>query len=100
MDANKVASILGVDIPELVIKNQAEGLDGNPFGELILRGRLLLWVSLQPNISQGGISISYTDAQRLVMQREARTLFKRAGATDDLESLPTEVTYGYKGDKL
>ncbi len=100
MDANKVASILGVDIPEQVIKQTAEGLENHPQGGLILRGRLLIWISLQPNVTQGGISISYSDAQRLYFQNEARSLFRRAGATEDLASMPPQVTYGYKGDKL
>lgn len=100
MDTQRVVAALGVTIPEQVVKAHTHGLTNHPQGDLILRGRLLLWVSLQPNISQGGISISYTSEQRLLMQREARSLFKRAGATTDLEGMPEETKFGYRGNSL
>lgn len=100
MNTQQIVDALGVEIPEKVVQAHTHGLSNHPNGDLILRGRLLLWLSIQPNISQGGISISYTSDQRQLMQSEARILFKRAGATEDLSTLPERVKYGYKGNSL
>lgn len=100
MNTAEVVNKLGVDIPDLVLQAHARGLERHPHGEAILRGRLLLWLTLQPNISQGGISITYTEEQRRQMQAEARQLFKRAGAKDDLDSIPAPPKYGYKANTL
>lgn len=63
---------------------------------LLAKADLLLWLSLAPDISQGGQSFSFTDAQRKDFKRQARALFDKyepdAGAGC--------VRYGYKGDRL
>ena len=57
---------------------------------------LLLWLSLAPNITQGGQSFSFTDEQRRQMRNEAQALY------DELEeeTAVTKPIYGYKGDRL
>ena len=57
---------------------------------------LLLWLSLAPNISQGGQSYSFTDEQRRDMKRHAKGIY------DELEPATSAgvVSYGYKGDRL
>lgn len=62
----------------------------------LAKADLLLWLSLAPDISQGGQSYSFTDEQRKRMRSEANAIYQ------ELE--PTEATliptFGYKGDRL
>lgn len=100
MDTKKIASSIPAEIPEATLTALAEGLEARPHGDLILRGRLLIWLYRQPNISQGGISISYSEAQRASLLAAARRLFRQAGAEEELEALGEGVTYGYRGARL
>lgn len=56
---------------------------------------LLLWLSLAPDVSQGGQSYSFTDEQRVQFRNRANALFREC---DD--SGQTKSIYGYKGSKL
>lgn len=62
----------------------------------LAKADLLLWLSIAPDISQGGQSFSFTDEQRKDFKRQAFAIY------DVLE--PTEntgcVSFGYKGDRL
>lgn len=62
----------------------------------LAKADLLIWLSLAPNISQGGQSYSFTDEQRRDLRREAKGIY------DELEPAAGGgcVTYGYKGDRL
>lgn len=57
---------------------------------------LLLWLSLAPNITQGGQSFSFTDEQRQQLRNQAQALY------DELDevSAVTKPIYGYKGSRL
>lgn len=57
---------------------------------------LLLWLSIAPNITQGGQSFSFTDEQRRQMRNEAQALYDEL----DEETAVTKPIYGYKGDRL
>ena len=57
---------------------------------------LLLWLSLAPNISQGGQSYSFTDDQRQQFRNRANALFDEFGE----ETSSIQPTYGYKGSRL
>ena len=57
---------------------------------------LLLWLSLAPNISQGGQSYSFTDEQRQQFRNRANALFDEFGE----ETSSVQPTYGYKGSRL
>lgn len=57
---------------------------------------LLLWLSLAPNISQGGQSYSFTDEQRQKFRNRANALFDEFGE----ETSSVQPTYGYKGSRL
>lgn len=57
---------------------------------------LLLWLSLAPNISQGGQSYSFTDEQRQRFRNRANALFDEFGE----ETSSVQPTYGYKGSRL
>lgn len=56
---------------------------------------LLLWLSLAPNITQGGQSYSFTDEQRKQFRNQAQDIFDEF---DD--DLAPKATYGYKGSRL
>lgn len=57
---------------------------------------LLLWLSLAPNITQGGQSYSFTDEQRQQFRNQAQALYDEL----DEESAATKPIYGYKGSRL
>ncbi len=58
---------------------------------------LLLWLSLAPNVTQGGQSYSFTDEQRTQFRNRANALFEEFAADDAGTPKPT---YGYKGSRL
>ncbi|HBC22169.1 MAG TPA: hypothetical protein DC009_08950 [Porphyromonadaceae bacterium] len=72
----------------------AEGLLGREYR--LVRADLLLWLSLAPNISQGGQSFSLSEDQRKALRREAQAAY------DELEpgQAAATATFGYKGDRL
>lgn len=59
---------------------------------------LLLWLSLTPDISQGGQSFSFTDEQRLQFRNRANKLYQQFG--DAQEAAQHKPVYGYKGSRL
>lgn len=62
----------------------------------LAKADLLRWLSLAPNISQGGQSFSFTDEERKQMRQQAQGIY------DELEPETNAgcVTFGYKGDRL
>lgn len=62
----------------------------------LAKADLLLWLSLAPNISQGGQSFSFTDEQRKDFKREAQAIYGELEPTANAGC----VTFGYKGDRL
>lgn len=56
-----------------------------------------LWLSEAPNVSQDGISYSFSEEQRKGFKRRAAVILNALG-DDGLSG--TEVTYGYKGSRL
>lgn len=65
----------------------------------LARADVLVWLSRQPNVSQGGQSYSFTSEERRAMLGEARGIYKRYGDAM-LESVRPEVDYGYRGEWL
>lgn len=59
---------------------------------------LLLWLSLAPNITQGGQSYSFTDEQRTQFRNRSNSLYKDFGAEN--ETGASKPIYGYKGSRL
>lgn len=57
---------------------------------------LLLWLSVAPNITQGGQSYSFTDEQRTQFRNRANALQDEYG--DAAEN--RKPVYGYKGSRL
>jgi hypothetical protein len=56
---------------------------------------LLLWLSLAPNVTQGGQTFSFTDEQRKQFRKDAQAIFDEF---DD--DLAPKTTFGYKGSRL
>lgn len=81
----------GVELMEAATQ---EGLKSKP--HRLAKADLLLWLSLAPNITQGGQTYSFTDEQRKRMRQEAQGIY------DELEPEANTgcVSYGYKGDRL
>lgn len=62
----------------------------------LAKADLLLWLSLAPNIGQGGQSYSFTDEQRQQFRNQAKALYDECGEV----SAATKPIYGYKGSRL
>ena len=62
----------------------------------LAKADLLLWLSLAPNIGQGGQSYSFTDEQRQQFRNQAKALYEEC----DEVSAATKPIYGYKGSRL
>ncbi len=61
----------------------------------LARADLLLWLSIAPNITQGGQSYSFTDEQRQQLRNQAQAVY------DELdEGAAMKPVYGYKGSRL
>ena len=57
---------------------------------------LYLWLSLAPNISQGGQTYSLSEEQRKAFISAAHSIMKSIGETEG----STTIEYGYKGSRL
>lgn len=79
---------------ELMATATQEGLKSKPLR--LAKADLLIWLSLAPNISQGGQTYSFTDEQRKRMRQEAQGIYNEL----EPEANAGSVTYGYKGDRL
>lgn len=62
----------------------------------LAKADLLLWLSIAPNISQGGQSFSFTEDERKRMRNEAQAIFEELDPAENAGC----VSFGYKGDKL
>lgn len=62
----------------------------------LTKADILLWLSLAPNITQGGQSFSFTDEQRQQFRNQAKALYDECGEV----SAATKPIYGYKGSRL
>lgn len=59
---------------------------------------LLMWLSIAPDVSQGGQTYTFTDEQRRQFLNRAEGLYGDFGA-DDEAGTPKSI-YGYKGSRL
>ena len=62
----------------------------------LAKADLLLWLSLAPNMGQGGQSYSFTDEQRQQFRNQAKALYDECGEV----SAATKPLYGYKGSRI
>lgn len=100
-------SLSGYPIPSNAIENVVEGVGLVADTELTpeirssreykkAQGEIYLFLSEAPNVSQGGISFSFSPEERRNFRLRAESLFDEIG-----ESLGSfGVEYGYKGEDL
>ena len=84
-----IGTEVGVDMDSDVSKVGIEPVDR-------ARARLYLFLATVPNISEGGVSITFTADDKKVFLNLARKYATRAGET----GLVPGVAYGYKGENL
>lgn len=78
----------------LTAEATADELKAKPYQ--LAKADVLLWLSLAPNITQGGQSYSFSDEQRADMQSTAQRIYNEF----EPDAPAVGVTYGYKGDRL
>lgn len=64
----------------------------------LAKADLLLWLSIAPDVAQGGQSFSFTDAQRIQLRSQANSIYRRYEETS--QTYDAAVRYGYKGSRL
>lgn len=99
-------SINGYPIPTLTLAEKADRRGLRPDADATLEvlespafrlaeADLLIWLSIAPNVSQGGQSYSLGDAERVQMRRRANDIY------DSISEAPkAQQVYGYKGSRL
>lgn len=58
------------------------------------------WLSMAPDVAQGGQSYSFSDAERAAFRRKANALYRACGEEESVISDGKATAFGYKGDKL
>lgn len=105
LEALKAVSAYPVPLRKLVETAEQRGLTLSVEAtKEVLSGRdyrlayadLLLWLSIAPNITQGGQSFSFTDEQRQQLRNQAQAMYDEL----DEESAAAKTIYGYKGSRL
>lgn len=86
----ETAELRGLSLTEVATQ---EAMVGKAYK--LAKADLLLWLSLAPNIGQGGQSFSFTDEQRVQFRNQAKALYDECG-----EVSATKPIYGYKGSRL
>lgn len=100
-----VRDLIPYDIPDLTFNKYTDLAKGSSFDYKDIykvAGRLLLHLSLQPNIKQGSVSINWSEWQIQHVYNTAKRYLTIAEDYEGLDMIPKETvkTYGYKGDKL
>lgn len=62
----------------------------------LAKADVLMWLSLAPDVSQGGQSYSFSDDQRVQLRNRANALYGECAEETD----KPKPTYGYKGNRL
>lgn len=105
LDSLLSVSAYPVPLRTLVGAAESRGLDASAEAtqEVMLSDKyklaeadVLMWLSLAPDVSQGGQSYSFSDAQRVQLRNRANALY---GECADETDKP-KPTYGYKGNRL
>ena len=100
--------ITGFPVPERTIEAIALRRDIDLNGRAdrdVMAGRafrlceadILMWLSRTPNVSQGGQSYTFSEAQRAEFAHRARGIYSEQGETVGDEGI---LSYGYKGEFL
>ncbi len=81
---------------EVGVEMDAESTDVDNVVLYRLKARLYLFLATTPNVSEGGVSISFSAAERNAFLALAKRYAALAGET----GLVPGATYGYKGENL
>ena len=79
----------------LTLTDEANATVLNSKAYRLAEADILLWLSQSPDISQGGQSYSFSEAEKKNFERRANALYKAEG-----ESVVGGGGYGYKGQWL
>ena len=60
------------------------------------KARLYFWLATTPNVSEGGVSISFSAADKALFLKKARWYAEQAGE----DGLIPAASYGYKGENI
>lgn len=60
----------------------------------LLQADILKWLSNAPNVSEGGVSFSFSESERKEMRREASRIYSENGEEEKSQQ------FGYIGDQL
>ena len=63
-------------------------------GFMLAKADVLRWLSVAPNVSQSGVSYSFTAEERRLLKQQADDVYSDLG--EDI----TDGSYGYKGEDL
>ena len=105
LDSLKGVSAYPIPLRTLVDTAEARGLYPSDFVEDdVLKSReyrlavadLLLWLSLAPNVSQGGQNYSFSEEQRANLRKQASAVYEELEEPD----ATAKTTFGYKGSRL
>ena len=102
-----LGSLSSYPIPQATLQNIAlsVGLDTDkPLRHDVLNSRdmkkamakVYFWLSVAPNVSQGGISFSFTEEERRRLRQQAQAILDELGEGDE----GTGISYGYMGEDL
>lgn len=72
----------------------SDALNGAAYN--LCRADVLMWLSIAPNVTQGGQSYSFTDEQRTDLRNKAQQLYQDFEVEDNVP----KTIYGYKGSRL
>lgn len=86
---NEIASHRDIELAEIATEEVIKSI-----AYVLAKADLLMWLSLAPNVSQGGQNYSFSDSQRLAFRQRANALY---GLNDQEEVKPV---FGYKGSRL
>lgn len=105
---DSLRSLNGYPIPVLTLELVAAGRGLDPEEEvtpallrsasfMLAKADVLVWLSGAPDVTQEGISYSFTDEQRNSFKISADRIYGQYGGEDDSAA---GTVYGYKGDRL
>ena len=106
VESLKSVNAYPVPLRTLVETAEKRGLDlDKPATAEVLKGKeynlakadLYLWLSLAPDVSQGGQAFSFTDEQRTRLRNQAKALYAEFEPDGSASQKPV---YGYKGSRL
>lgn len=89
---DEVATRRGVTLTDETTKEKLQSREYN-----LAKADLMMWLSIAPDISQGGQSYSFSEEQRKQFKNEAYALYDKF---EEDEADKPKANFGYKGSRL